>query len=145
MNPLRAAYSEYKNSLRRGISKRIDYDPNSQALSKEKEIFTALRNRISPHVPNGDIVYRLNEKFYEVYLVFNRGHYEQELIMNFSLEYKLGNQKKIYVMDVDFGTSSHAADFFEVFNIFCNLRLYCRKCNYHFIQNKDWNDSRMTL
>ena len=32
-------------------------------------------------------------------------------------------------MDVDFGTLSYAADFFQVFNNFCNLRLYCTLCD----------------
>ena len=65
------AYSEYKNLLRRGLARRIDYNLDSTALLKEKEIITSLHNRISPHVPNGDIVYKLNEKHYEIYLVFN--------------------------------------------------------------------------
>ena len=121
----RPAYSEYKNLLRRCLARRIDYNLDWTALLKEKEIFTSLRNRISPHVPNGDIVYKLNEKHYEIYLVFNRRTiYGPDLIMDFSIRYKLGNQEKFYYMDVDIGTLSYAADFFQVFNNFCNLRLY---------------------
>ena len=83
---MRAAYNEFKKSIRTETLKRND-EINSQALLKEKEIFTALRNRISPHAPNVDIVYRLNEKFYEVYLVLNRRTiYVPELIMDFQFD-----------------------------------------------------------
>ena len=134
MASMRDGFNEYKKSIRSGTLKRNDYEINSQALLKEKEIFAALRNRISPHVPNGDIAYRLNEKFYEVYLVLNRRTiYVPELIMDFSTRCKLGNESKYYYIDIDFGELSHAADFFRVFNDFCNLRLYCIECNsqYH--------------
>ena len=113
--------------------KRIELNDNSPEIIHEKK---NLKN-----IQNG-----MYEGFIYIEKIYNINIEVEDKPDNFelriSLEYESNEKQECnyigYQMNIEFGKPSKHVNLFQVFDLFCKLRVYCKECESAYHTNKTW-------
>ena len=64
--------------------------------------------------------------------------------LRITLEYEANEKQECnyigYQMNIEFGKSSKHINLFQVFDLFCNLRVYCKECESPYHTKTTWKE-----